>query len=404
MKRSVLLLAFLLAAPALAQPTWEVVDLGTTEDLLALSALVEPPWVVGTNGFVARASADLGTWTTFDAGTDTDLVSFSRYPLGSERFYVGGRAGIVRHTFDGSSWFDHDIPDTTQDYVLRYNGGLVAFGSEGDIRTSFNAIPPWVIQESGTTASLNDAFLRGDTFIAVGDEGTILRSTLQAETWAAVESGTTANLHAVGAMVGDVWVAVGEGGLVLKSNDNGLTWTPRNSGTTATLYDLAERSFDFLAVGEGGLVIKSETRGDTWCFLDTGTTATLYAATRLSSNRWLVAGEGGVLLLAQFGALGNCVPVSGEEAAPEVGYTLSAAWPNPMTQRTALSLSVDRPQHVTAEVVDLLGRRVALLFDGPIATGAVHTLTLERRGLPSGTYLVRVAGETFGASRRVTLL
>lgn len=403
MTRIALFASLLLVASATAQPTWETVDLGTTEDLLALSTLMDPPWVVGTNGFVARATSDLTVWTTFDLGTDTDLVSVTRYPVASGRVYIGGRAGAVWYTFDGSSWLTHDIPDTPQDYVLRYNGGLVAFGSEGDIRTSFNAVPPWTVRASGTTVSLNDAFLRGDTFIAVGDEGTILRSTLQAETWTTVESGTTADLHAIAAIAGDVWVAVGEGGVVLKSTDNALTWSPRDSGTTATLYGLSEAGFDFLTVGEGGMILKSETRGDTWCYLDAGTTATLYTSTRLPQNRWLVAGEGGLLLQAQFGALGTCRPVASEASGPEAGYTLSAVWPNPMTERAALTLSVDRPQHVRVELVDALGRCVQTLHDGLATPGRTVPLHAEVDDLAPGVYVVHVQGETFTTTRSLTL-
>jgi hypothetical protein len=40
------------------------------------------------------------------------------------------------------------------------------------------------------------------------------------------------------------------------------------------------------------------------------------------------------------------------------------------------------------EVFDALGRRVAILHDGPLAAGA-HTLELDAASLPPGHYIVR---------------
>jgi hypothetical protein len=64
---------------------------------------------------------------------------------------------------------------------------------------------------------------------------------------------------------------------------------------------------------------------------------------------------------------------------------------------------VAEAQTVRVEVLDALGRRVALLHDGPLAAGAAHRLAFEGSGLPSGVYVVRVVGEGFGDARVLTL-
>ena len=61
-------------------------------------------------------------------------------------------------------------------------------------------------------------------------------------------------------------------------------------------------------------------------------------------------------------------------------------------------------QHVRAEVYDALGRRVAVLHDGPVAADAEQALRLEGRGLAAGSYVVVFTGETFTASRQVQLV
>jgi hypothetical protein len=55
-------------------------------------------------------------------------------------------------------------------------------------------------------------------------------------------------------------------------------------------------------------------------------------------------------------------------------------------------------------VYDVLGRRVAVLFDGKVDAGETEALRLDADGLASGVYLVRVTGETFAATRRLTVV
>lgn len=92
--------------------------------------------------------------------------------------------------------------------------------------------------------------------------------------------------------------------------------------------------------------------------------------------------------------------------APSVlsGFSLSAPHPNPASGRSTLTLRIEQDrERVVAEVYDVLGRRISVLHDGPLTPGE-HRLTLDATDLPSGTYVVRVAGGEFDLSRRVTLV
>ena len=103
---------------------------------------------------------------------------------------------------------------------------------------------------------------------------------------------------------------------------------------------------------------------------------------------------------------GTCsmiINTEGETAVAE-GYQLEAAYPNPFAEETLVRLTVREAQHVRAEVYDALGRRVAVLHDGPVAADAEQALRLEGRGLAAGSYVVVFTGETFTASRQVQLV
>lgn len=88
---------------------------------------------------------------------------------------------------------------------------------------------------------------------------------------------------------------------------------------------------------------------------------------------------------------------------PEVGVALSPVWPNPLRDRGQLTLSVDQTQTVTVDLVNVLGQRVATVFDGAVVAGQSATLHLDVRGLAPGVYVVRALGETVRSSVRVTV-
>ncbi len=82
---------------------------------------------------------------------------------------------------------------------------------------------------------------------------------------------------------------------------------------------------------------------------------------------------------------------------------LSAVRPNPARDAARLSLSLAAPESVTVEVLDVLGRRVALVHEGALAAGT-HALSVETAALPAGTYVVRATSASLAAVRRFTVL
>lgn len=94
---------------------------------------------------------------------------------------------------------------------------------------------------------------------------------------------------------------------------------------------------------------------------------------------------------------------AGEDPTAPAATALSAPYPNPFAGRTRLDLRVETVQNVTVEVFDVLGRRVATLFDGPASPGADLPLWFEAAGLPPGLYLVHAEGDTFAFTQRAVL-
>lgn len=85
---------------------------------------------------------------------------------------------------------------------------------------------------------------------------------------------------------------------------------------------------------------------------------------------------------------------------------LGAIAPNPLRAGTtgAVTFAVREAQTVELALYDATGRRVATLFSGTADGSQAQEATLDTRALASGTYIVRLTGETVNATQVVTLV
>ncbi len=99
--------------------------------------------------------------------------------------------------------------------------------------------------------------------------------------------------------------------------------------------------------------------------------------------------------------------VSGWDEPAEARLEAVGAWlsvePNPFRDAAAVTLTLAQPAEVTVAVYDVLGRRVAVLHDGPIAAGQ-YQFVLDGSALPAGVYVVRAEAGGALATRSVTRL
>ena len=87
------------------------------------------------------------------------------------------------------------------------------------------------------------------------------------------------------------------------------------------------------------------------------------------------------------------------EGGPDGGVEIVAGYPNPFSERLTVEYRVAEPAAVAVEVFDALGRRVAVLADGPVGPG-LHRAVWSG-GAASGVYVVRLtATSADGVARR----
>jgi len=102
----------------------------------------------------------------------------------------------------------------------------------------------------------------------------------------------------------------------------------------------------------------------------------------------------------------NVGVVAGEPGVPafEGTHLLTAVRPNPVETSASFTLAVRDAGAVSIALFDALGRRVATVFDGELSAGTAHQFAVDSRTMAAGAYVLRVEGDGFAESRRITLL
>ncbi|MEO1633011.1 MAG: T9SS type A sorting domain-containing protein, partial [Bacteroidota bacterium] len=94
--------------------------------------------------------------------------------------------------------------------------------------------------------------------------------------------------------------------------------------------------------------------------------------------------------------------VSNEEGLPDV-FAMGELYPNPSSTSATLAVRVAESQEASVTVYDVLGRQV-LAGAVTLRAGSEERLDVDVSALPAGTYVVRVAGESFAETRRLTVV
>jgi hypothetical protein len=84
-------------------------------------------------------------------------------------------------------------------------------------------------------------------------------------------------------------------------------------------------------------------------------------------------------------------------------FFLRQNYPNPFNAQTTISYSVAESGPVTLTIYNLLGQKVATLFDG-VQTAGEHTVVWDAQNQPSGVYFYKISFNNFTKSEKMLLL
>jgi hypothetical protein len=126
-------------------------------------------------------------------------------------------------------------------------------------------------------------------------------------------------------------------------------------------------------------------------------------------NRALSAAE--IQAIYNTGSAGMCGlgAVAVDPSSSPHGVRFGRPWPNPSVTSMSLQLELPVRAMVTAEVVDVSGRRVAILLDGASFTAGAHRVTWDGRDAAGrhaapGVYMMRVSAGSASTMSRIIRL
>ncbi len=100
--------------------------------------------------------------------------------------------------------------------------------------------------------------------------------------------------------------------------------------------------------------------------------------------------------------------VYSEEVTMEVEmaerFLLDPAYPNPFNPQATIRFAVKQAERVSVVLYNALGQRVTLLYEGTPEASAYQSVRIDGSNLSSGLYFVRLQGESFASTQKVTLL
>ncbi|MDT8325502.1 MAG: YCF48-related protein [Bacteroidota bacterium] len=223
-----------------------------------------------------------------------------------------------------------------------------------------------------------------------GQKGGMARTTDGGVTWEEFDESKGAEMFCVAALEEDHVMMGGESQMFLESRDGGASWTKLTPPHgLILLYDID--MFDVLngymgGSGNGTCLARTKDGGVTW-EPDTLVPAeyrTVRAVTRAPNGTlWAVTEEGEI-----FERAGRTTTAVDDSAVPRAAYC--AVFPSPLRMGRMLTLDVSLPAAgaVRADLYDITGRRVHVLFDDFLQAGG-HTLNTPHIDLSPGMYIIR---------------
>lgn len=86
-----------------------------------------------------------------------------------------------------------------------------------------------------------------------------------------------------------------------------------------------------------------------------------------------------------------------------VDFYLSQNYPNPFNPSTKINFTIEKEEHVSLKIYDILGREITTLVKGKLHPGK-HEVVWNASNLPSGVYIYRLQAEGKNLSRKMILL
>jgi choice-of-anchor A domain-containing protein/uncharacterized repeat protein (TIGR01451 family) len=364
----------------------------------------------------------------------------------NNNYYLSIQGGkILKSTDNGAVW-NETQGNLNVSYVwnMAVNSSNWIFAStEKGLYVSKNSCSSW--EAAGLNGKdVRDICITGSNKLYAGTWGYgVFYSSDNGSNWAQLNNGLDCQaVHAL-ACAGDTVFCGTFGSGVYKITPAENTWHPLNMGYDYIWTLCVTPSGAVIAGTYGGGIYRSEDMGSSWMTSFNGLRSryiyNLYVDD--ANNVYASAWAAGAFVSANNGASWNLAGLSGQgvnvifgggngqkssskrifagttdgklfftdsplaventQAVP-TAFELSQNYPNPFNPSTKIRVSVPMTTKASISVYNILGQRIALLFNGELKCG-VHEFDFSAKNLSSGIYFYRIESSAFNATRKMVL-
>lgn len=243
MKKLLLTLSIIFILPISLLAQWNLVSLGTSQDLYSVDYYsANDIWIGSFNQFVKTTTGG-ASWTVVNPMKDLSSANIApanvndialtspTNAIATGLFFMGNTEVILTTTNGGTNW-DYATSNSTVP-LLRYINSLdlngvraIGVGNTGRIFRSINSGASWTLTASGTTNMINDVkFSSFDTVFASGTN-VMLRSYNGGATW--TSSAVTGDFINLASKNNVVYATKSFATTMIKSTDYGVTYSTIN--------------------------------------------------------------------------------------------------------------------------------------------------------------------------------
>lgn len=295
-------------------------------------------------------------------------------------------------------------------------GTLFISANNGDIYRSFDRGVTWQKAKQLPMGSADTAFaMEADPTLP----GTLYAGTFGDSLYVTTDFGETWNrpgLNDLGSgyiydiefdpLSGNLFVGTAQG--IYYSADEGDNWDGLNSAFPVPDHAPEVRTISF---DEDGALFASTWGQGVWWSIDWQATSLGEFALKNGNILEVNVTNGFVHVLTDSGQTfrfayeGTARSVNVDEPGTELpeAYSLDQNYPNPFNPVTTIQFNLPQSADVNLAVYDVLGRRVATLINGTMASGR-HSVNFNASDLPSGMYLYRLTTPAGEMSQKMLLI
>lgn len=368
-------------------------------------------------------------WKTLDSGTSWVLQNGSKGSCHAISvldsltvlYSASGGEGIWRTTDSGSTWvlvhdsafhcFDIDFPTPSVGFAV---GGETS----GIVKKTTDAGQTWLTSANVSSGSAFSATSFTDAlngFALTFFPGTLFRTTDGGFFWEFVDSIGYADQGYAALPMRDTqfvtrdsgWTAGGISGssLIARTTDGGANWQytrfPYPSATFQALHMLDPLNGWVAGYSGPSAILRTTDGGSAWHAQTTIPVAAngFKSVFMVDTLVGYAVGQNSIYATTNGGIVTSVIS---SPTAP-VYFTLDQNYPNPFNNITQVTFSLSSPEAVQLEVMDILGRTVAILQSGLLQSGP-HRYSFDASQLPGGIYLCRLRTRVSSQSVKMILL